>query len=248
MAEPEEFERPTKMWAGRKGGDWEVSVWKCASVLTLAFLIVNWDSVAPLVTVDWDSIGDTSCTGATVFQNTQGSVHLCTEFWLNLCRAIVIGAMGCAASIYAAKSAWSTVQRRVRHRDDEAWQIVKYSAFFVFDRLDDTLTAFERQLSAGSKASESAALEILSAAQASLSEYTVQLAKLGNESAPRIRRKIIRVARVVAAIDATFREIAREQQGFLTMWDSALMPEGTITNFKQKLIKQQAKLDQAFLD
>src|SRR5882762_1873491 len=98
MAEPEELERQTKMWAGRKGGDWEVSVWKCAFVFTLALLIVNWDSVAPFVTVDWDSIGDTSCTGATVFQNTQGSVHLCTEFWLNLCRAIIIGAMGCAVS------------------------------------------------------------------------------------------------------------------------------------------------------
>jgi hypothetical protein len=27
-----------------------------------------------------------------------------------------------------------------------------------------------------------------------------------------------------------------------------LMPEGTITSFKQKLLKQHAKLDQAFLD
>jgi hypothetical protein len=248
MAEPEAFERLKNMWAGRKGGDWEVSVWKCAFVLTLALLIVNWDTIAPFVTVDWDSMGDTACTGATVFQNAQGGVHLCTEFWLNLCRAVVIGAFGCAASIYAAKTAWSTVQRRVRHRDDEAWQIVKHSAFFAFDRLEDALEAIDRQLSAGNRASESTAIEILDAAQTNLSECTVHLAKLGNESSPRIRRKIIRVARVVAAIDSTFREIAREQQGFLTMWDSALMPEGTITHFKQRLLKQHAKLDQAFLD
>ena len=233
------------MWTGKGARDWQVSRWKYGCVIALALLIANWDSIAPLVSVDWDAIEDSSCSETSVFRNVQGVVSLCSELWLNLVRAAVLATIVLVASTFAAKITWNAVQTRTRQRDEEAWQIVKGSAGFVYEPLHGALAVIERQLGAGERVDEIVAIDLLGAAQASFSNYIRELAKLGNESAPHMRRKIMRVARIVANIDGIFREMAFEQQGLLTSWDSALMPKTVAAGFQKELLKQLARLDQA---